>query len=130
MRDRRSGAGRDLGGVHLDQVGIGLSPGSGRRFRVVSALAAAVQPTVHSHATARETRRRAEVRHLDLEELPSAVGAVDEQIESLGGVDVLVANSGTGTSKLAIDLEYDEWRKVISVDLDGACCACDWPHGG
>jgi short-subunit dehydrogenase len=29
------------------------------------------------------------------------------------GVDVLVANSGTGTSKLAVDLEYDEWRRGI-----------------
>jgi NAD(P)-dependent dehydrogenase (short-subunit alcohol dehydrogenase family) len=76
-----------------------------------------------AEATAEEVRatgRRAEVRHLDLEELPGAVSAVDELIESLGGVDVLVASSGTGSSKLAVDLEYDEWRKVISVDLDGA----------
>jgi len=68
----------------------------------------------------RATGRRAEVRQLDLEVLPDAVGAIDELIEALGGVDVFVANSGTGTSKPAVDLEYDEWRKVINVDLDGA----------
>jgi NAD(P)-dependent dehydrogenase (short-subunit alcohol dehydrogenase family) len=45
---------------------------------------------------------------------------VDDLAENLGGVDVLVANSGTGASELAVDLSYEDWRKVLSVDLDGA----------
>jgi hypothetical protein len=64
--------------------------------------------------------RRAVVAHLDLEDLPGAADVIDDLADELGGLDVLVANSGTGTSELAVDLAYDDWRKVISVDLDGA----------
>jgi NAD(P)-dependent dehydrogenase (short-subunit alcohol dehydrogenase family) len=73
--------------------------------------------------TAEEVRglgRRAEVEHLDLEDLPGAVAGIDRLIERLSGVDVLVANSGTGTSERAVDLDYKEWRRVLNVDLDGA----------
>ncbi|TDW90820.1 hypothetical protein EV137_4647 [Kribbella pratensis] len=71
-------------------------------------------------AEIRELGRQASVARLDLEDLPDAANVIDELADELGGVDVLVANSGTGTSKLAVDLDYEEWRKVISVDLDGA----------
>ena len=64
--------------------------------------------------------RRAAVRRLDLAALPGAVDAVDELADELGGVDVLVANSGTGTSEPLLEMGYDDWRHVLSVDLDGA----------
>lgn len=64
--------------------------------------------------------RRAAVRRLDLAELPGAVDAVDELADELGGVDVLVASSGTGTAEPLLDMAFDDWRHVLSVDLDGA----------
>jgi NAD(P)-dependent dehydrogenase (short-subunit alcohol dehydrogenase family) len=73
--------------------------------------------------TADEVRghgRRAEVRQLDLAQLPGAANVVDELAEALGGVDVLVNNSGTSRTGKAIDLSYDDWRHTLSVDLDGA----------
>lgn len=39
--------------------------------------------------------------------------------ESLGGVDILINNAGLGTSKLLIDMEDDEWHRVIDVTLNG-----------
>ncbi len=39
--------------------------------------------------------------------------------EKLGGVDILINNAGLGTSKLLIDMEDDEWNKVIDVTLNG-----------
>jgi NAD(P)-dependent dehydrogenase (short-subunit alcohol dehydrogenase family) len=74
-------------------------------------------------ATAEEVRalgRRAEVRHLDLTQLPGAADVVDELAETLGGVDVLVNDAGTGHSTLLLDTDWDTWREVLAVDLDGA----------
>jgi NAD(P)-dependent dehydrogenase (short-subunit alcohol dehydrogenase family) len=71
-------------------------------------------------AEVRGTGRRAEVRHLDLTELPGAAAVVDELADALGGVDVLVNCSGTGTATPLLDLDFATWRQVLSTDLDGA----------
>jgi NAD(P)-dependent dehydrogenase (short-subunit alcohol dehydrogenase family) len=71
-------------------------------------------------AEIRGTGRRAEVRHLDLTRLPSAATVVNELADALGGLDVLVNNSGTGSATPLIDLDYDTWRQVLATDLDGA----------
>lgn len=68
----------------------------------------------------REAGARCAVRQLDLTNLPDAASVVDELAEELGGVDVLVNCAGTGTSQKAVDMPFDLWRSVLSVDLDGA----------
>jgi NAD(P)-dependent dehydrogenase (short-subunit alcohol dehydrogenase family) len=73
--------------------------------------------------TAEEVRavgRRAEVRHLDLTRLPEAADVVDDVAEALGGLDVLVNNAGTGTSTPFVEISYDDLRRVLMVDLEGA----------
>nr|WP_207956384.1 SDR family oxidoreductase [Rubrobacter marinus] len=65
--------------------------------------------------------RRGGIRRLDLTDLPDSVGAIDELADALGGLDVLVNNAGTGDpTGDFLELAYDEWRKVLSTDLDGA----------
>ena len=65
--------------------------------------------------------RRGEVHRLDLNELPGAADVIDELAESLGGVDVLVNNAGTGDpTGDFLELSYEEWRKVLETNLDGA----------
>jgi NAD(P)-dependent dehydrogenase (short-subunit alcohol dehydrogenase family) len=76
-----------------------------------------------AEATAEEVRalgRRAEVRHLDLTQLPGAADVIDDLAEALGGVDVLVNDAGTGHSTPILDLDYGTWREVLATDLDGA----------
>jgi NAD(P)-dependent dehydrogenase (short-subunit alcohol dehydrogenase family) len=68
----------------------------------------------------RELGRQAAVRQLDLLQLPGAADVIDELAEALGGVDVLVNNSGTSRKGKALELSFDEWRQTLSVDLDGA----------
>ena len=64
--------------------------------------------------------RRAEVRHVDLTQLPQAAGVVDDLAEALGGVDVLVNDAGTGHSTPILETGYETWREVIATDLDAA----------
>ena len=53
--------------------------------------------------------------------------AVEEDVQSLidfaedkmKGVDILINNAGLGTSKRLIDMDDDEWNKVIDVTLNG-----------
>src|SRR5215212_7587892 len=62
-----------------------------------------------AEATAEEVRglgRRAEVRHLDLTQLPGAADVVDELAEVLGGVDVLVDDAGTGHMSTVLDTDF------------------------
>jgi len=74
--------------------------------------------------TAEEVRshgRRAEVRRLDLsQDLPAAADAIDELSDALGGVYALVNNAGMSKQGPALELEYDDWRETLAVDLDGA----------
>jgi NAD(P)-dependent dehydrogenase (short-subunit alcohol dehydrogenase family) len=107
----------------------GSDSGIGRATAVALARAGCdVGVTWHSdedgaRGTAKEVTelgRRAEVRQLDLTRLPAAADVIDELADALGGVDVLVNNSGTGTATPLLDIDYDTWRTVLATDLDGA----------
>ena len=63
--------------------------------------------------------RRAEVRRLDLEQLPGAAAVVDELADALGGLDAFVNNAGVGTSAPFLDHSWEKWRHTLTVDLDG-----------
>jgi NAD(P)-dependent dehydrogenase (short-subunit alcohol dehydrogenase family) len=76
-----------------------------------------------ANATVEEVRSlgvRCDIAHLDLTQLPEAADAIDELAESLGGLDVLVNNSGTGHSEPFLEHSLDEWCRVIDVNLTGA----------
>ena len=64
--------------------------------------------------------RRAEVRQLDLNHLPEAGKVIDDLAEALGSVDVLVNNAGRGSSTAFVEMGFDEWRDILTVNLDGA----------
>ncbi|REE96212.1 SDR family oxidoreductase [Thermomonospora umbrina] len=64
--------------------------------------------------------RRAAVRRHDLTDPQAAATVVDALVDDLGGVGVLVNNAGTGSSRPLLDMDFDEWRSVLAVDLDGA----------
>jgi NAD(P)-dependent dehydrogenase (short-subunit alcohol dehydrogenase family) len=110
-------------------VVTGSDSGIGRAAAVALADAGFdVGVTWHSdedgaQGTAREVAergRRAEVRQLDLTRLPDAADRIDELCEALGGIDVLVNNAGAGASSPFVDADWDSWRSVLDVDLNGA----------
>ncbi|MGK8488558.1 SDR family oxidoreductase [Nocardia asiatica] len=71
-------------------------------------------------AQVREQGRTAAVRRLDLANPSTARTVVDELADELGGLDVLVNCAGTGSAQKVMDMDFDTWRQVLSVDLDGA----------
>jgi NAD(P)-dependent dehydrogenase (short-subunit alcohol dehydrogenase family) len=74
-------------------------------------------------AAVEEVGRRGEVRRLNLTnpDLPKAADVLDELADALGGLDVLVNNAGTGDpTGDFLELSYEEWRKVLETNLDGA----------
>jgi NAD(P)-dependent dehydrogenase (short-subunit alcohol dehydrogenase family) len=73
--------------------------------------------------TAEEVRshgRRAEIARLDTTDLDGAGAVVDDLADRLGGLDVFVNNSGTGSSTPFLETQLSEWREVVATDLDGA----------
>ena len=116
----------------MSPVAIVTASDSGIGQETAKALAEAgydVGITYHKdEAGARETLeavegsgRRGEIRRLDLTEGPGAADVIDDLSDALGGLDVLVNNAGTGDPTADfLKLSYDEWRKVLATDLDGA----------
>jgi NAD(P)-dependent dehydrogenase (short-subunit alcohol dehydrogenase family) len=113
-----------------DRIAVVTGSDSGIGEAVAVALARAgfdIGITYHSDKAGAEgtaakvvaAGRRCEVRHLDLARLPDAASIVDELADDLGGLGVLVNNAGTGLSTKVVDTSWDEWRHVLSVDLDG-----------
>lgn len=61
---------------------------------------------------------RVQVAQLDLADPPAAAATLESLIEDLGGIDVLVCNAGTMTRTPFMDTTYEDWRKVVTTDLD------------
>lgn len=73
--------------------------------------------------TAREVRaagRRAEIIQMDLADPQEGGKALAALIERLGRIDVLVNNAGTNAQADFLDVTFEDWRNVFSVDVDGA----------
>ena len=65
--------------------------------------------------------RTVETLVVDVSDEGAAEAALAETVKRLGRVDACFANAGvTGRAKSMFDLDGKEWRRVLSVNLDGA----------
>ncbi|HEO70118.1 MAG TPA: sorbitol-6-phosphate dehydrogenase [Candidatus Hydrogenedentes bacterium] len=68
---------------------------------------------------AEKTSRTVIARTADVADACEVAAAMDEAVETLGGLDVFVANAGILVSGDSITFDVAQWRKVIDVDLTG-----------
>ena len=61
---------------------------------------------------------------IELTDVASIRGAVDEVVARHGRIDVLVNNAGLGTNHDALDATEDEWDELMAVNLRGLFFAC------
>ncbi|AMO48092.1 Enoyl-(Acyl carrier protein) reductase [Kosakonia oryzendophytica] len=64
--------------------------------------------------------RRAETIQLDLSQLPQGAQAIDSLIARFGRIDALVNNAGAMSKAPFLDVKFEEWRTIFTVDVDGA----------
>jgi 3-hydroxybutyrate dehydrogenase len=57
---------------------------------------------------------------MDVTQEQQVDAGVAEAINAFGGIDVLVSNAGIQHIAPVVDLALDQWRKLLSIHLDGA----------
>ncbi|SIS45168.1 3-ketoacyl-ACP reductase [Salimicrobium flavidum] len=62
---------------------------------------------------------RAEYQAVDLANLEDTERAVDSLRESLGKADILINNAGVGVHGDFLDIDPDEWKRTIEINLFG-----------
>jgi len=60
----------------------------------------------------------------DLTDRAQVEGAVAFAVKQFGRLDILVNNAGIGSLARATELEPEEWRRVMSIDVDAVFFAC------
>lgn len=70
-------------------------------------------------ALVEKSGRRALPYVVDLRDHDATQAAVDDAVARLGGLDVVVANAGICVGSRFVDLQVEQWREVIDVNLNG-----------
>jgi NAD(P)-dependent dehydrogenase (short-subunit alcohol dehydrogenase family) len=61
---------------------------------------------------------------VDVTDEAAVKGAIEGAAEKHGGLHVLHANAGIEWTKTIVETSYDEWQRVIAVNLSGVYLAC------
>lgn len=66
----------------------------------------------------------------DVSDPPQVAAAIDRVVQHFGRIDALVNNAGVAVFKPILQTSYQEWRRVMEVNLDGCflCAQSVVPH--
>jgi len=111
-------------------VVTGGAQGFGRaiteRF-VASGARVAIWDNDHALAdkTAHEIGNAVSAFKVDVTDNAAVEKARDETLRAFGKIDILVNNAGiAGVNKTVWETDFDEWRKVLRINLDGPFICC------
>ena len=75
--------------------------------------------------TAKEIGAGVSAFKVDVSDLAAVEKARDETLKAFGRIDILVNNAGiAGVNKTVWETDFDEWRKVLRINLDGPFICC------
>jgi NAD(P)-dependent dehydrogenase (short-subunit alcohol dehydrogenase family) len=75
--------------------------------------------------TAKEIGPAVTVLKVDVSDLAAVEKARDTTLSALGKIDILVNNAGiAGINKTVWETDFEEWRKVLRINLDGPFICC------
>lgn len=75
--------------------------------------------------TAKEIGPQVQAFKVDVTDIAAVDAARDATLQAFGRIDILVNNAGiAGINKTVWDTDYDEWRKVLRINLDGPFICC------
>ena len=91
-----------------------------------------------SARTLRDNPRLVDAVNADVSDPESVETAFTQVDEALGGIDVLIANAGVSAPSEFADITWQQWRRVLSINLDGVFLTARAavprmranPHGG
>jgi 2-dehydro-3-deoxy-L-rhamnonate dehydrogenase (NAD+) len=81
--------------------------------------------------TAEEIGAAVKAYRVDVSDPVGVEKARDATIKDFGKIDILVNNAGiAGVNKTVWETDFDEWKKVLRINLDGpfVCCKALVPH--
>lgn len=66
----------------------------------------------------------------DISKEETAVNLINAAIVNFGRVDILINNAGISKPKLLVDMTFEEWQRLMSVNLNGVFLTCKYavPH--
>ena len=76
-------------------------------------------------SSASDSKRRVEVRRLDVTDVPDVALAISEAAEAFGRIDIVVANAGLGSSGPVGEGRMARERQVIETNVIGAMATID-----
>jgi meso-butanediol dehydrogenase / (S,S)-butanediol dehydrogenase / diacetyl reductase len=112
--------------VIVTGAGSGIGAATARRFGAEGAAVVLAGRTQHKldQVAASLPAGKAVVRVTDVSQQAEVEALVAETVRQFGRLDVLVNNAGVAVEGKITDSSVDDWRKVMSTDLDGVYYGC------